>query len=226
MRKRLSGAAGFTLVEMMVVVAIVGLLAMLAAAGYERLGQRAALQNAAFDVQGDLSWARSRALERGSNVWVIVYPQGNRDGDVGGNGAYFLYEDLTMRFAKAGQPTFGYDDFRIDNTFGTDVAEGQLLQSRYLEDYKGGAIRFERVGATTLPAPFSTLTPEPCTVCGARPRGAMVFTGDGSVRFYDDEGAVLSLGDATLALGNTDDKRGYLFGVSGATGFVASQPSY
>lgn len=228
MRKRLPRASGFTLVEMMMVVAIVGVLAMLAAAGYERLGQRAALQNATFDLQGSLSWARSRAIERGSNVWVIIYPQGKRNAATGGKGAYFVYEDLTMRFASPGQPTFGYDDFRIDNSFNPIDTEGQLLQTRYMEDYKGGAISFARMGTTTFAAPFSGLTPVvACSVCvGAGSRGAMVFTGDGTVRFYDGAGALLSLGDVSLALGNTGDNRGYIFGISGATAFVASQASY
>lgn len=218
---------GFTLVEMMVVVAIIGLLAMLAAAGYERLGQKAALQNATFDLQGDLSWARSRAQERGSNVWVIIYPQGKKGSATGGTGAYFVYEDLTMRFAKPGLPTFGYDDFRVDNTFGPVIAEGQLLQSRYLSDYRGGAISFARVGTTAFAAPFNTLTPVACSVCvGGGSRGAIVFTGDGTVRFYDGAGGLLSNANASLALGNTGDNRGSIFGVSGATAFVASQASY
>lgn len=229
MRKHLPRASGFTLVELMVVIAIVGVLAMLAAAGYERLGQRAALQNATFDLQGDLSWARSRALERGSNVWVIVYPQASRSSTTGGNGAYFVYEDLTMRFARPGLATFGYDDFRLDNTLDltdTEVRQGQLLQARYLDEYKGGAIRFARVGTTIFPAPFATLAPAACTVCtGAGARGAMVFTGDGTVRFYDGTGALLSLGDASLAVGNLADNRGYIFGINGATAFVASQAS-
>lgn len=227
MRKRLPRASGFTLVEMMVVVAIVGVLAMLAAAGYERLGQRAALQNATFDLQGALSWARSRAIERGSNVWVIIYPQGKRNAPTGGKGAYFVYEDLTMRFAKPGEPTFGYDDFRIDNSFNPLDTEGQLLQTNYMEDYKGGAISFARVGSTVFPAPFTGLAPVACSVCvGGGSRGALVFTGDGTVRFYDGAGALLSLGDVSLALGNTDDKRGYIFGISGATAFVAAEASY
>ena len=229
MRKHLPRASGFTLVELMVVVAIVGVLAMLAAAGYERLGQRAALQNATFELQGALSLARSRAMERGSSVWVIVYPQASRSATTGGQGAYFIYEDLTMRFAKPGQPTFGYDDFRIDNTLDltdTTAKTGQLLQARFMEDYKGGAISFSRVGTTTFPAPFTTLLPAACTVCtAAGARGAMVFTGDGTVRFYDGAGAVLSLGDASLAVGSSADNRGYIFGINGATAFVASQAS-
>lgn len=231
MRKRLQRASGFTLIEMMVVVTILAIITMLAAAGYAQLSQRAALQNASFDLQSSLSWARSRALENGSDVWVIIYPEGRRDGLVGaaadGPGAYYVYEDRTMRFARAGEPTFGYDDFNPAAPYDAPIAEGQLLESRYLGDYEGGAIRFARVGGTVFDAPFSTVAPEACSVCEGGQRGAIVFTGDGMVRFYDAAGTLLAdLNDASLALGNVDEGRGYIFAIAKATAHVAAKASY
>ncbi len=192
------------------------------------MSQRAALQNATFDFQSTLSQARSRALERGSDVWVIIYPDGGRTGATGGQGAYFVYEDLTMRFAGGGvSGGFGYDDFSPLNTENPILAQGKRLESRYLADYAGGTIRFQRVGSAAFQAPFTGLSPSNCSVClGSGGRGALVFTGHGTVRFYNGAGAVLDVGEASVAIGNPAEGRGFLFGISGATGFVAAQASY
>lgn len=234
MRKRLQRASGFTLIEMMVVVTILSIITLLAAAGYGQLSQRAALQSASFDLQSSLSWARSRALENGSDVWVIIYPEGGRDpGEplkgvaMGKSGAYYVYEDRTMRFARAGEPTFGYDDFNPADQYAAPITDGQLLEFRYLEDYRGGAIRFARMGGTVFDPPFNMVAPVACSVCVGGQRGAIVFTGDGMVRFYDGAGTLLAdVNDASLALGNVDEGRGYIFAIARATAHVAAKASY
>ena len=94
--------AGFTFLEAMVVLAIVALLAALGLATLQGIGDRSAALNAAHDLQSVLHLARARAYERGTDVWVIVYPQGERGGPADGGGAYFVFEDRVGGFGAAG----------------------------------------------------------------------------------------------------------------------------
>ena len=62
--------AGFTLVELITVVAIVGVLAALAGPSFTEMIARQRLRTGAFDLVGDLMLARSEAIKRGVNVTV------------------------------------------------------------------------------------------------------------------------------------------------------------
>lgn len=63
-------SAGFTLVELITVMAIVGILAALAGPSFSEMIARQRLRTGAFDLVGDLLLARSEAIKRGENVTV------------------------------------------------------------------------------------------------------------------------------------------------------------
>lgn len=76
-------AAGFTLLELMVVVAVAAVLAAVAAPGLSTFIDNQRLRNGSFDLVSDLLLARSEAVTR--NSVVVVTPTGtNSDGWSGG----------------------------------------------------------------------------------------------------------------------------------------------
>lgn len=76
MKPATSSVSGFTMTELMVVVAIAGILAAIAAPSFRSLIQSQQVKNASFDLFSSLSLARSEAIKRNSNVTVtpVTYP--------------------------------------------------------------------------------------------------------------------------------------------------------
>ncbi|HEX5337418.1 MAG TPA: GspH/FimT family pseudopilin [Gallionella sp.] len=62
--------SGFTLAELLVVVAVLGILATLSVSGFQALTQSQQVKNASFELFSSLSLARSEAIKRNSNVTV------------------------------------------------------------------------------------------------------------------------------------------------------------
>lgn len=65
---------GFTLIELMVVVAILAILAMIALPSYQQLIARTRISGATNELVGDLALARSEAAKRGAGVVVTICP--------------------------------------------------------------------------------------------------------------------------------------------------------
>jgi type IV fimbrial biogenesis protein FimT len=66
---------GFSLIELMVVIAIAAIISGLAAPSFSRMLNSNRIQTAASALQGDLSYARTEAVKRGS--WVAMCPSSN-----------------------------------------------------------------------------------------------------------------------------------------------------
>jgi type IV fimbrial biogenesis protein FimT len=74
---RLRRAAGFTLAEMLIVVAILGILSAIAAPSMADMIRTQRLRTAAFDIFAALTLARSESIKR--NVPVTITPTGGTD---------------------------------------------------------------------------------------------------------------------------------------------------
>ncbi len=59
---------GFTLIEAMVAIAVLGILMTLAVPGLQKVVAKQRMRSASYDVMSDLTLARSEALKRGSTV--------------------------------------------------------------------------------------------------------------------------------------------------------------
>ena len=66
---RHSGTRGFTLIELMVTIAVAAILASLAAPSFRQFIASQRIKNASFDVVSALSLARSEAVTRNANVY-------------------------------------------------------------------------------------------------------------------------------------------------------------
>lgn len=66
--------AGFTLIELMLVVAIAAVLAIIAIPGFKSLTQSQQVKNASFDLYSSLNLARSEAIKRNSDVVLTFQP--------------------------------------------------------------------------------------------------------------------------------------------------------
>ena len=72
----LGRARGFTVIELMTVVAVMAILLAVAAPGMQGLLAAQRMRSAAFDMVSDLTLARSEAIKRGENVVVAPSASG------------------------------------------------------------------------------------------------------------------------------------------------------
>lgn len=211
---------GFTLIEVLIVLAILGVLTGMAVVAFDAVGRRGALQNAAFDFQGAMQSARTRALSRGYPVWVLLYPTANREGMTGGMGAFSVVEDRNSLFVR--NPSRLFTLPLKTNVVGET---GTVSAVYFLEDYNK-KVRFETLkpGKVGLfGAPFQALAAQTCSFCStaAHQAGAMGFLPDGSVRFVDGAGVYSSATNHTLSLRGLEGNTQQLFAISGPSGYMA-----
>jgi prepilin-type N-terminal cleavage/methylation domain-containing protein len=209
--------AGFSLVELLTVVAISAILLSLSMVAYDAVGRRGALQNAAFDLQGVLNQARSRAASRNHPVWVIFHPRAGRGAPDGGAGAFLVLEDVAHQFSRA--PLFALEQ---------PLRTSDLVSAVYfLEDYgRSGQVLFGTLtpgSSKGFKAPFTGLEAQACGFCSGSPeRGAVVFFPNGSARFVDGSGVFLTTPNQTLAFRNQEGTSQYLFAISGPAAYIAA----
>lgn len=192
-------AAGFTLIEMMITVAVVGIIAALATVSLARVRPRANLAGAAVELHSLLHAARQQALAAGQDVAVLVFPgYSPRAGEVG---RIIVYQD--------GDHTL-FDETAADNFDDYDPAKircgpkSEILSSL---DLPAGVVVGPATGlgaGEVLPAPLAAIPVNlDCTFCDgdkAARRGAVVFDSRGRARFYSKAGVPLAVSGGSVSL--------------------------
>ena len=194
-------ARGFTLLEMAVTVAIIGVVAAMVAFGFGRQKPRARLSGATIELQALLHEARQNALATGRLTVVMVFPAFRATADLG-RGRFVVYEDGAGTFFTAGAPV----------SFGAFVptSESTGPQSRIVTDMD--LSREVAVGpsdgqgaAAVMPAPYGRVPiTAACTFCGAD-RGAIAFNSQGEASFYSGNGAPTNAPGGSISLYNPSE---------------------
>lgn len=218
----------------MIVLAIVAILTAMAGSTAQQIGARNATQNAASDLSSVLQSARARAEQRGTDVYVIVYPTATKSpwALTGGPGAIFVYEDTNGNFITGSGPCDGtgtidcsWGSFAPPNVVSPSTSGDRFIQAIYLEDYPKKNVKFGKpTGA--FGAPYGGIgalaDTNGCSFCVAGNKGAIVFTGEQQLQFLNNAGAPMAQRVGGLALQAVDNpSRTFLFGLVAATGLVS-----
>jgi prepilin-type N-terminal cleavage/methylation domain-containing protein len=189
---------GFTLIELVTVVAIVGVAAAMVLWGYAKVKERGLLRGAALEMRGIFVAARQHAATTGNRTVVMIFPNEVTDFR-GAVGKLILYEDGDADFFGGGGPlTFDAYDPRVEEA----GPRSQVVETMELPfTVTFGPVDGWGVGTTAV-APYAGIPLDrPCVFCtGANGRGAVVFDPLGAVTFYDRDGPPLPLPGAALTL--------------------------
>lgn len=208
-------ARGFTLIEVVVTVAIIAVIAALAYTRLEPMKSRATLQGTAADVSALLHNARQNALATGRHTVVMFFPdQVNPDG---GTGRIMVYEDAASNFFLTGaSPNFAdWDATKI-------AGVGSTALLAHVDLPRGVQLSLAGTSAPTFPAPFSAITASACGFCGTGGdhRGAIRFDSRGRAAFFNGNGAALDVPGASVGLSGASIKGIQFLIVTPATGAV------
>ncbi len=77
MHRLFSSAEAFSLIELLIVVAIMGLLAAFALPAFQSISQARGVSEAAYQIAATVELARSEAVSRQTYVWMGMQPQTN-----------------------------------------------------------------------------------------------------------------------------------------------------
>lgn len=191
--------AGFTLIELMITVAIIAVVATAASVSLIRARPRANLSGAAVDLQALLHGARQQALVTGNDVAVMIFPGCAPSADVLGRVLVYEDGDHTLFDDKA--------DVNLDTYDCKVLAHGPKSEISTSLDLPPGI----QIGPATgfgagavLPAPLAAVPVNlDCTFCDGEKearRGAVVFDSRGRARFHAATGAPLAVDGGSFSL--------------------------
>lgn len=173
---------GFTLIEVMVVVGIIGILAALAVGTLGGMNRRADVNNTLNELSATVGNAQSLALRSGGAAWVIIYRSASTG--LAASGGYLVYDDPDANL--------DYAAFAVDAS-GLPTVAPAGRDRIVAAEWFGASPYNKRVafglgtgGDYTLAAPFAG-NASACNFCqdaGGVFRGAMRFQADGEVTFY------------------------------------------
>jgi prepilin-type N-terminal cleavage/methylation domain-containing protein len=191
--------SGFTLIEMMIVVAIMAIIGALAAVSMSRARPRATLAGATVDLQALLHGARQQALTSGQDVAVMFFTGYSPESDVVGRVIVYQDGDNTLFDAASDDRFDKYDPAVLKYAARSEIVTTLDLPA---------TVRFgpaEGMGATAvLAAPWGSVPVNlDCTFCDGKDkdrRGAVVFDSRGRARFYTQAGAPLAVSGGSISL--------------------------
>jgi prepilin-type N-terminal cleavage/methylation domain-containing protein len=194
-------ASGFTLIEMLVTVAIIGIVATMVTVGFGRQKPRARLSGTAAELQALLYGARQNALATGHPMVVMVFPSFAPPG-ASGTGRILVYEDGDGTFFSGAAPV----------NFGTYLPAAELAGPKSQVVTTMDLSREVAVGpvdgrgaAAVMPAPFDRVPiTAACTFC-AGDRGAIAFDPQGQASFYAGNGPPAFLDGGSISFYNPLD---------------------
>lgn len=182
-------ARAFTLIEMMLVLAVAGILATLAITTFGRAKPRQKLTGYTVELRGLLYGARQTALMSGRPVAVLVFPDATT---TSGTGRIVIWQDVTGTLFSAAA-AINFDGFNWQSP--PTGANGELLEVSDLPpNVRIGPVDGMGTSATLKP-PFAGIAINTrCGFCtGTNGRGAIVFSPLGSVTFQAANGPALAL---------------------------------
>ncbi len=190
---------GFTLLEVAVTVAILGVLVALSWSSYSRTRPRARLATTATDIHAMIHGARQQALATGHEVSILFYPAQSTGS---GTGRVVEYLDMAGGFmtdtAPAGYPSFCTFD---PGTLATQ-APNDILDTLDIPQLVAIAPPANPVALTF---PYNVPPPTTgCSFCGAS-RGGIRFDSRGRATFFSTCGAPApSPGGGSISLTSAD----------------------
>lgn len=185
-RARSAGEAGFTLMELLTTMAIIGIMAAMSMASLAEMQPRMKVQSAANELSNLLSSARHTALGEGAPVWVGIFPK-----TVDNGVRIFAVMDHNDNFDPL---TFDPDNPNLsldDNADPVEPRADRLLLNKELSNIVTGIPSAEWGVETDLSpvyahAPFSDTNGDGCSFCGADGNpGWIEYLPRGEVDFLD-----------------------------------------